>query len=217
MISYYAEVNQNQINDLFGYMVGKDLNKAIKQAANRASAHTAKKIGEEVNKNYLISAKKAGKIAQRQKATISKPYSKILIHGMHPNLGDFRVNPRTRPRITKTGKRTPTAYFARVKKDKSGGYLREKPKPFIAKMPSGKVGLFQRKTEKELESMRRRNSFKGKRHNDNIKGVYGPALPQMVKSPEMWDSIAEESQTYFVERLIHEVSFISSNYGIKPK
>lgn len=65
------------------------------------------------------------------------------------------------------------------------------PKPFVAQMKNGHVGLFRRKSNDRKAT---------------LKGVYGPAIPQLLKKQEIMDKVEEEATQVLLKRIDHEIN-----------
>lgn len=88
---------------------------------------------------------------------------------------------------------------AAVLKENSGTILQH---AFIAKMPNGHVGVFER-----------REGTGDNRHSDKIEEHYSVSVPQMIGREEVMEKIEERVQEVTGNRIEHELDRILSNGG----
>lgn len=163
------------------------------RATNRAVSNVKTNIKKEVSSKYIINQSEVAKTLKVKKASYSNPTAIVKSIDVHPNLAKFKVSPFRHVKINKDGSRNPNAYSAAVFKNGGMGELSETPKPFIATMSNGFTGVFRRKS----------NSDK------TLKGVYGPAVPQMLKvSTNAIKHIEDEAFRVINERINHEIGRI---------
>lgn len=162
----------------------------MSRAANRTVGKVNKTMRKEVSRKYLIKSSDVGKTIHVTKASVSKPSAKIVSTDVHSNLAKFKVSPNRRMRITKSGNYSPKVYKASVERSTGMSALSGSPKPFITTMKSnGFTGLFARKNDK------------GKA----IRGIYGPAVPQMLKNKKIVSEICDSANKMMADRLKHEI------------
>lgn len=200
MIDAIISVDDNGIEERLGDLYYK-AEAVMRRASNRAATHAATRIGVETEKRYIISKKTVKSAIRVYRAGVNLPFASVVVKGMHPGLEKFSVDPFSPMRRSKGGKSDPDTYTAEVIKHGGKKYLGGSPKPFVAQMPNGHMGVFRRKTDEEKRRSRRRNK------RNTIVGVYGPAIPQIVKNAETMRAVDEAAYNKLLERVEHEISF----------
>lgn len=72
---------------------------------------------------------------------------------------------------------------------------------FVAKMPSGHIGIFER------------TGGMTSNQKDEIEELFGPSVPQMLGNEEVRERMAQDAMEKFEERLDHEVLRILNGWG----
>lgn len=191
MIDAYIRVDTAEVEAKLGELSHK-ANLVMMRAANRTVTNVTKNMKSEVSKKYRIKSSDVGKTIRTQRASIGQPYAKVISQDRHANLGKFKVSPNRPVKILKSKKRSPHAYRAAVEKTNQGTYLMGDTKPFVATMKNGFTGLFQRKSTS----------------NKTLKGVYGPAVPQMLKNTGVMQVINNEASEMMMKRVEVEIEHL---------
>lgn len=152
--------------------LSRKANMVMKQAANSAMKNASSDVKKEMAKRYHVLQRNVANTIKTEKATTGKPYAKIVSSAKHSNLIRFHVV-QSRSWKKMSGRRVPKFYLASVMKKKSSKPLAGEPKPFIATTKKGFRGVFVRK------------SVSGRK----IRGVGGPAIPQMIQNREIMSVI----------------------------
>lgn len=163
--------------------VPKVLFRAINRGITTARAEAVRKVRE----GYHV---KAGDV--RQTMTLHRANSNNLVGrvaskgGVMP-LISFDVSPK-RP---SPARRSP--YNARIQK---GGGRKSLGKAFVARMPNGSMGVYER-----FGPYRRGAGQK-------IKPKYGPSVPQMLGSKDVVEHVSEKARQMMDSRIDHEINRI---------
>lgn len=123
----------------------------VSRAINRAVRNVKKNMGKETSERYFITSGEVKKTVNVVKATKSRLKAAAITQGAGIALSKFKVNPKTPVRYHGSS-RTPKVYLAGVKKAGGVKPLDGNPKPFIAVMGSGHVGVFSRRPRKVIQS-----------------------------------------------------------------
>lgn len=171
--------------------LGNKANLILSRAVNRSLSNVSKNIRNQVSEEYLLKPSRVGKtIKTERKATVNDPTALIVSIDRHPTLSSFYFKSvRKGSKKMKSGKFRPSAYRAAVKHGDSH-LLSGRPKPFMQRVNGN------------LISVRRISDNPGER---KLEGVYGPAIPQMLKNREILDVITAESSEIFRNRVVHEL------------
>lgn len=194
MIGFRVEIREEELQDRLGALSNK-ANLVMARAANRAITNAKKNVKKEVNEKYYINQRDVGKTIQIIKANRNEPTARLISKDVHPNLVKFHVKPEEK-QVPRKGKKM-KPYKASVKR---GGRVkaitsRGKNKAFIATMNNGFTGLFIRK-----------DASKG--IVGNIKGIYGPSVPQIIGNKEIMNKVQAETEQMLLKRIDHEINLI---------
>lgn len=215
MIDAIITVDEVAIREKLGELAHKS-DVVMRRAANRALTTANKTVKKETAKRYRIKQSDVNKTLTLHRASGSALYASVVSKGRHENLAQFKVSPLRRPRRKKRGGYTPNVYKAAVEK---GGGLKKldgKVKPFVATMPNGFTGVFQRKVAKQKKGLaglfakvvkwRRKRS--GKRTDNQIEAVQAPAVPQIIKNDAVMVVVTKEANEMMLKRAEHEIERI---------
>ena len=191
MIEAFIQVDPVEVERKLGDLSHK-ANIVMSRASNRTITNVTKNMKSEVKKKYRIKSSDIGKTITAKRASVNQPFASVISTDRHPNLAKFKVSPNRPVKVLKSKKRSPKAYRAAVERTNSGIYLTGENKPFIATMQNGFTGLFQRK------------SVKSRR----LKGVYGPAVPQMLKNDAVMRVINQEASEMMMKRVEAEIEHL---------
>ena len=191
LIEAFIQVDPVEVERKLGDLSHK-ANLVMSRASNRTITNVTKNMKSEVKKKYRIKSSDIGKTITTKRASVNQPFASVISTDRHPNLAKFKVSPNRPVKVLKSKKRSPKAYRAAVERTNSGIYLTGENKPFIATMQNGFTGLFQRK------------SVKSRR----LKGVYGPAVPQMLKNDAVMRVINQEASEMMMKRVEAEIKHL---------
>lgn len=167
---------------------------ALSRAINRAVSSAKTEAVRTVRKNYTV---KAGQVNKTIKITRSKPSNleaTIFSSGASIPLSDFKVSPST------VNPRRRTAVNVEVRR----GSKATLNSAFIARMPNGKVGVFERTGSFSIAA---KGSHKGQRRED-IDQLFGPAVPVMMNSDSVVDAVQSRAEQQLEDRIPHEINRI---------
>lgn len=183
----------NQILAEFGEFEGK-APLALSRAINRAVSSAKTEAVRTVRKEYTA---KAGKINKTIRITRSKPgalTATIFSSGAAIPLSEFKVSPKT------VNPRRRTALSVEVRR----GAKATLDRAFMARMPNGKVGVFERTGTFRIAT---KGSHKGQRRED-IDQKFGPAVPMMLNADSVTSAVQRRAEEQLEARLPHEINRI---------
>lgn len=182
------EVTEKQIERVSTILAGipKGTERAMTSAINRGLTTMRQKSTEKVRESYHIKRKDLTdrSVMRMKKANFSNLSGSIRYSGAVIPLIKFNVKP------TKPSKRPVTVS---VLKKNTGERLQN---AFIARMPSGHTGVFERLT----------------RERTPTKELYGPSIKHMLENEEVLSKIEADVQRQVDRRLEHEISRILNGY-----
>lgn len=167
---------------------------ALSRALNRATSSAKSEAVRQVRKDYTV---KAGRVNQTISVTRSSPeklISSITSRGESIPLYDFKVSPKT------INPRRKTKVSVEVRR----GSRSALDSAFIARMPNGKVGVFERTGEFSIAQQGR---YRGQRR-ENIEQKFGPAVPVMMNSDSVVSAIQKRAEEQLEDRIPHELNRI---------
>jgi len=166
--------------------VPKGANRAVSSAVNRAASAARTEAVKQVRAQYIIKAQDVRSPMSIEKASMSGLMATLRASGRVIPLSKFRISPASPPQTR--------PLRAQVRKGSAGGTLRH---AFVARMPSGHIGAYMRKTSKRLP----------------IKELFGPSVPHMIGNKEVMGKIEERAVEVLDERLEHEITRLLKGYG----
>ncbi len=195
MIGFRVEIREEELQDRLGALSNK-ANLVMARAANRAITNAKKNVKKETSARYRIKQGDVEKTIKVIRGNQNQPSAKLISKDVHPNLVKFQVLPKKQVKREKVKKMKP--YRASVKKSTSAIPLdgsSSRRKPFIMTMKNGFTGLFRQK--RGIEGMA-----------GYIEGIYGPAVPQIIKNEEIMNKVQAEASKMMLERIDHEIDQI---------
>lgn len=174
---------------------------ALYRAINDSVAKTKTETKRAISKRYHIAQKNVALHIYSFKANKSNLKGAITTKGEKISLYKFRIkqgNPAS----------------AAVLRANSPKALEHDPKAFIATMKngsgSGHVGIFERKG---LYAKKRKTTEYGKarkinKHNEQIRELFGPAIPQMMGREETMERIRATANETLQRRLEHHINYL---------
>lgn len=186
-------LNQKQIEKKLGDMKSK-APAVMARAINRAVTAAKTAMGKEASAKYYVTSETVKSTVRLTRASAGNLRGIATSKDARVPLYKFKVSPKTPVRVTGRGRRSPSVYKAAVKK--AGGYkpLDGNPKAFVTGFKTGHSGVFERKSSSRFP----------------IKKLYGPAVPQMLKSEDVFPEIEKRTNEVLQKRLEHEVSRLLS-------
>lgn len=184
--------------------VPKGAQRAMANAINRGLAKARTEAKKEARKVYTVKAGafSEGVYVQVKKASAGDLAGYISFNGNKLPLYKFKVTPRS------PGSRKKV--HAAVKRGGGGTFQHA----FVAAMPTGHTGIFERTGKQGIhERQKRTKDGKGNRHTEKIKERMGLAVPQMVGNEEVVRRMEKEAQEMVDKRVEHEISRILNGYG----
>ena len=186
----YDAADMRNLQHKLGSLGGK-ANTIMSRAANRAAAKTKTVMKQQASKRYFITQKKVASVTFIKRATTASPTASVMAKDTHDNLYKFKVNPTRIARPKGENRKPPKVYTSQVRRSGIRKALSTVPKPFVAQMKNGTIGLFQRKSTKKKKR--------------GIKAIFGPAIPQLLKKKEIMDKVEEEAGEVLLKRIEHEM------------
>lgn len=171
--------------------LGNQANLILSRVVNRSISSISKNMKEQVTDEYRLKSARVKKTIQtKRKATANNPTALIVSKDRHPTLTSFYFKSvRKGSKKMKNGKFRPSVYEGAVKEGGTHA-LSGRPKPFLQRVNGN------------LISVRRVSDDPGER---KLEGVYGPAVPQILKNKEILDAITVEASKMFHKRIDHEL------------
>lgn len=155
------------------------LKKAVPRAINRAM-ESARTVGvQQARDQYTVKARAIRSTIKLDRANANKMIGVITSSGSPISLYDFKVNPKT----VNGRRRSPI----RVSVKKGQQTLLNRA--FIARLGSGKTGVFERVGDKRFP----------------IKLLFGPSAPQMLGNENVANMIEKTATETMDKRLDHEI------------
>lgn len=197
----YDTAEMRSLQNRLGSLGGK-ANLIMSRAANRAASTARTVMKRQAAERYFISQKRVADATKIRNATTANPTAVITAKEYSPNLYKFKVSPGRIARPPKSAgvksRKPPKFYSSQVEKSGGREALSMSPKPFVAQMKNGNIGVFQRKTDSP---------------RSKLKGKYGPAIPQILKNEEVMGRVEEESTKMLLKRIEHEMDRVLKGGG----
>lgn len=195
MLSVSINVNDANTQRLIKEL-GKDAPKVLADSQNRAVAGVRTDGTRLIKKESGIERKKIFDSFRVIKASSksSSPQAKVIVSGKPIALGKYSHKPkRIMGGKTKTG----------VKINVAGKDVHFRH-AFVAKMPNGHVGIFERVRGKKTRS--------GK---EQLKEFFGPSIPQLAGRENIEKTITEKAQERFHKRFTQQAERYLKKRGAK--
>ena len=190
-------LEDNGLTEKLEAIKGLEGRKAAARAVNKSIATAGKAVRQGITKSYELNQKHVAKPYTVQRATEGKPSAVIHFNQKYENLrawsgGKVTVTPQrpgnemtVRPRFVK----------AHAKRGQSNKALSMKPRPFVARMRNGFVGLFKRTSRK-------------KNNKQVIRGIAGPAATEAMRDPELQKKVQETVNNQIAKYYQQELDYI---------
>lgn len=203
-------IDSSEVEKMLGDL-SKKANIVMARASNRAATTAATSLKKEAAARYRIIQKDVAKTIHRKNATKERPYATITSIGKHIGLEYFTVSPfRVLSFKGSKGKkrRNPKIYKAAVYKNQGLKLLNGNPKPFVAVLNNGHIGVFVRKDVSRNNKGKYRRGKRKEKYRNFIKSVQGPAIPQILKNKDIVSATMEATNDTMNKRIKHEVGQI---------
>lgn len=166
----------------------------LSKAINRTITNIQKQMTDEVRKTYIVKAGEAKKTLTIKKSNKNTLSGKIIstTDKKIPLIG-FKVSP-AKPRQYKP----PEIYKSKIKQITSMHGLTgsaDRSKGFVARMPSGHIGVFQRKKGSDRQQ---------------IAELFGLPIPYMFGTKEVAKEIGEKGNEFLKKVIDQEINYLLS-------
>ncbi len=179
-------------------------NKAIARAINKSARTAVTGVIKGIKKNYTVQSKKARAYGTYiRKAKPSNLQATINIHSGLFALSYFKYSPKNPERAMP---------FAQVKKGGGGSF---KNNAFVARMPTGHIGIFERHKSKSMKGKGPRAKKRGTGRTKGIRSIhefYGPSVAYMAKNPKIHADMNLSVRDTFNTNLEMEISKILNKF-----
>ena len=189
---------------------------ALKRALNKTVTGMKTDALKEITTNYTVKRKDVTDRMRVDRATNTQLGAEFSSKGRPIRSIKFKHRANHNP-----GKPGATAAFLNVKKSCSGNLLvgsskkKKRSKAFIAKMPNGTTGIFQRigkapsKVKVHGKGVSKYfNRSLTKEGRENIRQVYAPGSVDMLKNKTSRENISRKSVERFNKNLDHAVKYL---------
>ena len=195
----------------------------LSRAINRTVASIKTELKREVAKHYRIAQKDVAVTHNDKKATSKQLYGCVESKGTVIPLLKFSVSPMRTVTYNDYGEPNPSHYSAAVFKGHGLIPLDHNPKAFVAIMSNGHGGIFERtgrwKSERHSKQTREANRGPNERahskHNEIIKELMGPSVPQIIKNKDVIATIRDKAESTLHKRIDAEINYILSKGAAK--
>lgn len=168
----------------------------LSRAINRAINNANKNVKKETTARYFISSTDVKDTIKIKKASKGSLKAAVISRDEGIALSRFKVLPQ-KTNKSRNKSKPPKIYKAGVKKDGGVKPLDGNPKAFVAKMKTGHVGVFERKSEKRFP----------------IKQLFGPSTPQIIKNEDTISIVKKEASEMLQKRIDAEINNILRKGG----
>lgn len=188
---------KTDLHKLYPYLdtMKKNVVKAHASALNKTAAQTFTQAKKELTGSYAIKSSDVGRVVKVYKASINKLTA--AIKAVDAQLGFSNVAARIRSAKWKaTANRSGKKVRTEIKKGNKTAWAHA----FIAKMPSGHIGLFERTGNKRI--------INGKKQQP-IKEIKGPSISYLFGSAGIMDKLSKFAQDKFPSIFSHEYEYFN--------
>lgn len=201
MIEANIEINNadiRAIRERLGQFSDKTPN-VLARAINRTVSNIKTEMKRDTAKKYNILNRDVGATLTERKATSKELFGYVKSNGAVIPLSKFKVSPQ-RTVSYDDGEPNPSHYSAAVLKGGALKALTHRPKAFVAVMPNGHGGVYERTGTKS-----RKNPDK-----ELIAQRFGPSVPHMLKNEYIIREIKSKAQSTLQKRIDAEINYILS-------
>ena len=171
----------------------------LSRAINRTVASIKTEMKRDAAKRYSIAQKDVAATLNERKASSKELYGYVKSTGAVIPLSKFRVTPQ-RTVSYDSGEPNPSHYSAAVLKRGALKALKHSPKAFVAVMPNGHGGVYERTGKKSRVNPQK----------EVIAQRFGPSVPHMIKNKVVIDSIQNKAESTLQKRIDAEINYILS-------
>ncbi|GHU82787.1 hypothetical protein FACS189468_7360 [Spirochaetia bacterium] len=199
MIDLEIQFDKDKYKDMIARAVlfNKDIDKAVNRAARRAGDAGKAETKRQLAAEYTLPSSEIGKTIE------VKPLSegvKMRIFSSVHELILFNTKPKT--------PMPPAKGPVRVQVKKGDGSS-ELGHAFVAKMPNGHIGIFEREGQKRKNKDTHGREIAGSKVHDHIQELFGPSTVGMFEANEtVHNAVIEKIMETLDKRMIHELDFI---------
>lgn len=168
----------------------------LSRAINRTVTSIKTELKREAAKQYRVTQRDVSNTLVDRKATPKKLQGYVKSTGAVIPLLKFGVSPMRTVTYKDSGEPNPSHYSAAVFKRGGLKPLIRDPKAFVAIMPNGHGGVFERTGKKR------------KNGKEIIAQRFGPSVPQMIKNKEVISIIQNKAESTLHKRINAEINHI---------
>lgn len=201
MIDIDIEISQQDIKSIrqrLGQFEDKAPN-VLSRAINRTVTSIKTEIKREASKRYAVTQQTIGETLNARRASPKDLKGYVKSTGAVIPLGKFRVTPQKTVSY-EDGEPNPSHYSAAVLKRGALKALKHSPKAFVAVMPNGHGGVYERTGKKSRVNPQK----------EVIAQRFGPSVPHMIKNKVVIDSIQNKAESTLQKRIDAEINYILS-------
>ena len=182
------KVNDQQLRDVSRRLEGikNGMPRAVSGAINDVTKKGKTRIERGITSRYYIKKKDLKPFVTIRRATVKRLSAQIGIKGKRIPLMDFRVTPK---QPFRAGEQTKTGRFKKIKPVratiKKADTKRKYEGAFIARMPSGHVGVFKRRGRGNVRRVRRVRFGSDPYYSElPIDELHGPSVPAIFQNED---------------------------------
>lgn len=191
-----SDADIRAIRERLGHLGDKTPN-VLSRAINRTVSNIKTEMKRDTAKKYNILNRDVGATLTERKATSKELFGYVKSTGAVIPLSKFKVSPQ-RLVSYDDGEPNPSHYSAAVLKGGALKALTHRPKAFVAVMPNGHGGVYERTGKKT------RNG------KELIAQRFGPSVPHMLKNEYIIREIKSKAQSTLQKRIDAEINYILS-------
>ena len=205
------EGDQRQLRQIEKKLKGmkSEMPKVLSRAANRTAVGARLALNKKMRQTYTV---KSGKLKQNmaiKRATYSSPVAKITLIGKPQAASYFKY--------TKGGQGGAKLQIRRDRPLKAIGSSTGR-KAFVAQMPSGHVGIYQRRKGEYMDKsprLSKPNINKKTQHTEKLRQFFGPSSAKMAEivfggKKAYSAALEEETQKLFQKNLDAQIRYVLS-------
>lgn len=189
-----------------GGLPGK-ANRALVASLNRTITGARTDAARAVSKVFVVTQRDVRETLDIRKATKNSLEASLRSEGAAIRLYKYGLKP-------KAIKHPGPAGGLRIRIKRAGG--RESwPHAFVARMPSGHVGVFtSRKRQDRVGQMKRRSRWAGKTLSRyEMKERFGPAIPSMLQDTGAFSEIQRGAEERLAKNIDQQITRLVKGYG----
>jgi hypothetical protein len=207
MIEVSIEFDKDKYKDMIARAVlfGKNVNLAIARAAKSAAEVGKKETKRQLSAEYTLPS------SEIVKSLEVKPLGEGMQLRIFSSVHDLILF-KHKPKMPMPPAKGPVQ--VQVKKGDGSSELGH---AFVAKMPSGHIGIFEREGEKRKNKDSHGKEIASSKEHDHIKELSGPSTVGMFKANEtVHNAVIEKIMETLDKRMIHELKWILGEIKGKP-